>query len=42
MADTGGQRNKRDPICSIGFLKPKRFRGRSLSSAAVGRLAVSG
>jgi hypothetical protein len=29
-----GQRNSRGPICSIGFLKPKRLRGRSLNSAA--------
>jgi len=33
-ADSGGQRNSRDPICSIGFLNPSRLRGRSLSSAA--------
>ena len=33
-ADSGGQRNRRGPICSIGFLKPRRLRGRSLSSAA--------
>jgi len=33
-ADSGGQRNSRGPICSIGFLKPRRLRGRSLSSAA--------
>ena len=33
-ADSGGQRNSRGPICSIGFLKSKRLRGRSLSSAA--------
>ena len=33
-ADSGGQRNSRGPICSIGFLNPRRLRGRSLSSAA--------
>jgi hypothetical protein len=25
-ADSGGQRNRRGPIFSIGFLKPKLFR----------------
>src|SRR5437762_8383649 len=33
-ADSGGQRNSKGPICSIGFLNPRRLRGRSLSSAA--------
>ncbi len=33
-ADSGGQRNNRSPINSIGFLNPSRLRGRSLSSAA--------
>jgi hypothetical protein len=33
-ADSGGYRNSSGPISSIGFLKPRRFRGRSLSSVA--------
>jgi hypothetical protein len=33
-ADSGGQRNSKGRICSIGFLNPRRLRGRSLSSAA--------
>src|ERR1700758_4106300 len=34
LADSGGYRNSSGPISSIGFAKPKRLRGRSLSSAA--------
>src|SRR4029453_14701854 len=26
-ADSGGQRNSKGPICSIGFLNPRRLRG---------------
>jgi hypothetical protein len=33
-ADSGGQRNSSGPISSIGLLKPRRLRGRSLSSVA--------
>jgi hypothetical protein len=33
-ADSGGYRNSNGPISSIGFLKPRRLRGRSLSSVA--------
>ena len=33
-ADSGGHRNTRSPISSIGFMKASRLRGRSLSSWA--------
>jgi hypothetical protein len=33
-AESGGHRNSNGPISSIGFAKPKRLRGRSLSSVA--------
>ena len=33
-ADSSGYRNSSGPISSIGFAKPKRLRGRSLSSVA--------